>query len=128
MSKDLANRPFKKIAGWLGWAKKEANFMGDRNVLIRIYFEPQGDPIPPTPKKQHVSHWIIEVSGPLLPLIPSITRNNESLPVKAAQFGSAGLRFRFFANFQAQPQLAIITNTLGSLIVVSWCRRRFFFC
>lgn len=30
------------------------------------------------------------------------------------------LRFRFFANFQAQPQLAIITNTLGSLIVVSW--------
>lgn len=27
------------------------------------------------------------------------------------------LTFRFFANFQAQPQLAIITNTLGSLIV-----------
>ena len=31
-------------------------------------------------------------------------------------------RFRFFANFQAQPQLAIITNTLGSLIVAP-CRK-----
>ena len=31
-------------------------------------------------------------------------------------------RFRFFANFQAQPQLAIITNTLGSLIVAPWRR------
>lgn len=29
-------------------------------------------------------------------------------------------RFRFFANFQAQPQLAIVTNTLGSLIVELW--------
>ena len=63
-----------------------------------------------TTSQQNIDTWPLKPSRFHLWISPQWWLCQKTRPL-------APSRFRFFANFQAQPQLAIITNTLGSLIV-----------
>ena len=88
--------------------------MGDQKWLDLLDLWLQGDP-PLSKNKFRLAIGSLDHMSPL-----KMDSTPGSVFKRPGMDETCRLRFRFFANFQAQPQLAIITNTLGSLIVVSW--------